>query len=389
MARGAEIAARMGIQRTFCEPVAALAPGRIPDLTMSETVYEKIFAERDPAVRARLMAADWDALMPDACARDARGEKCNLRTPYATQRPQGMMRFLAPPVAANTYSATLVTAFLADTATTVLQKKFAPLNAFSRQFSTDPYKPRATGQLKKVTGGSTTQTNATDFESGNSVVTNVECSVSQFSQCFHVGNDDLNSGLRMQDLVDVNASKFGEKIVQTVTAPITEANFANYNSGSYVAAPAAFGWGDMSLIWGALKKANFRHAVLDGEYIGQLNNLPTHFQNAGVAGSTAVNFGWDGIHLNTEWTGAGAGVRGFCCDPQAIGVISGLPLTPATVGVPTGTLSQATFVIPGLGLNVAFNMWFSLAGRALWASYDVMLGAKELDTTAGVIIKGS
>src|SRR6266699_2339888 len=65
-------------------------------------------------------------------------------------------------VASNTYSASLVTQFLLDGAITVLQHKWAALKVFSRDFSTDRYKPRASAQLKTVASADTTvQTNAT------------------------------------------------------------------------------------------------------------------------------------------------------------------------------------------------------------------------------------
>lgn len=350
---------------------------------LSENPLEKIFAEKDPAKRHATMQADWDGIIADAFARDDRGDKCRVVSPQF--KNNGRVQN------GNTYSATLVTAFLGDGATTILQKKLASLAAFSKNWSTDRYKPLATGQLKKVTVGSTTQTNATNFESGDSTVTNVQCTVAQYTQSFQVSNADVNSGLRMQDLVKINSSAFGNKLMQVATAPITEANFANYNSGSYIAAPAAFGWSDMALIWGALKNANERQAVLDGEYIGMLNNQPTFFQNTGIGGSAAMNFGWDGISLNTEWTGAGTGVRGFACDPQALGTVIGLPLTPTAVGsnIPGGTLSEATFQVPGLNITVALYVWFSLSSRTLWSSYDIILGAAALDTTAGVIIKAA
>lgn len=354
-----------------------------PVITITaESPLDKIMAESDPAKRQNLLQRDWDALVQDALARDARGDKFRGQNRYAAKD-----RNL--PVNANTYSATLVTAFLAEGTVTILQKKLAALKAFSKDFGTDRYKPLATGQVKKATAGSTTQTNATNFESGNSAVTNAPITVSQYTQSFHVSNSELNSGLRMADLMEVNLAEYGNKLMQVATAPIVEADFANYNGGSYISTPDAFGWSDMGLLWGALKKANRRHAILDGEYIAGLLNAPTFFQQ-GVTGAsdTAGRFGWDGIHLNTEWTGAGTGVRGFACDPQAIGVCAGLPLTPPS-GVPGNTLQESVILLPDLGISVALYSWFSLSSRALWMSYDVMLGAAKLDTTAGIIIKAS
>ena len=62
------------------------------------------------------------------------------------------------PQNSNSYSAALITQYLMDGAVTVLQNRWAPLMAFTRDFNTDPYKPLASGQLKIVTTGPTVQT---------------------------------------------------------------------------------------------------------------------------------------------------------------------------------------------------------------------------------------
>lgn len=351
---------------------------------LAENPLEKIFAEKDAGKRHAAALADWEGILNDAMARDSRGDKCRVKSPHSKHSAGSGL-----PVAANTYSATLVTSFLLDGSVTILQNVLAGIGTLARGYDSDRYKPLATAVLKKVTAGSATQTNATNFESGDSTVAPVSVTMNQYTQSFQVSNSDLNSGLRMQDLVDVNAAAFGNKLMQVVTAPITEANFANYNGGSYVGTPALFTWGQMALIWGALKKAGFKNAVLDGEYIGQLNNQPSFFQGTGIGGTEAMKFGWNKIELNTEWSGAGTGVRGFACHPQAITVVNGLPLTPTAAGnqIPGATLMEGTVTIPTLGITIANYTWFSLASRTFWASYDLMLGAKETDTTAGIIIK--
>lgn len=371
-------------------PIATFGAGGLGPVVqiLSENPLEKIFAEKDPVKRHVTVAGDWDALIADAMARDDRGDKCRIISPHSAR--SGRERGL--PMAANTYSATLVTSFLLDGSVTTLQHVLPSLACFSRGYDQDRYKPLATAVLKNVTAGAATQTDATNFESGgNSTVAPVSVTMHQYTQNFQVSNSDLNSGLRMADLITINAAAFGNKIIEVATAPITEANFANYNGGSYVSAPAAFGWSDMGLIWGALKKANFKNAILDGEYIAMLNNLPTFQQDSGVNGSGAMKFGWNKIECNTDWAGAGAGARGFACHPQAITRVDGLPLTPTQVGspIPGASLSEGTITLPSLGITIAAYLWFSLSSRTLWASYDVMFGAKETDTTAGVFIKAS
>jgi hypothetical protein len=343
-------------------------------------MLNEILGEKSSIKRFQIVSRDWETIHQEALIRDARGERCGVN-PHAAKA--GL------PVAANTYSGTLVTSFLLDGAITNLQNLWASLGCFSRGYDTDRYKPLATAVVKNTTAGSAVQTDATNFESGNSTVAPVSVPMHQYTSSFQVSNSDLNSGLRMADLVMINSANFANKVMEVATAPITEANFANYNGGSYVGSPVLFGWAEMALLWGALKKATFKNAILDGEYIAGLNNLPSFYQASAVDGSAAMKFGWNKIECNTDWSGAGAGCRGFVCDPRAIVRVDGLPLSPAQVGSAAVGLSESSAEIPGLGIRIAFYVWFNLATRTQWASYDVMFGVKECDTTAGIFIKAS
>ena len=322
---------------------------------------------RAATARRSSMKADWKGLLDDAYARDSRRSV----------------------VAANTYSASLVTQFLIDGATTQLQNRWAALKCFSRDNSTDPFKPRATGQYKFVTGGGTTQKNAANFESGDSTVSNVSVSVDQYSQAFHVTNDELNSGLRMENLVDINLALLADQITSVALAPITAANFpglGNPNLPAIVRSPDLFSFSDMRIGWGRLKKSPIHNAVLDGEYLAGIINVPTQFQKSGVEpGNEWAAFGWDNVALGTNWSGADANVRGFLCNPQAIATISGRPLTAPVV--PGNTIQESTTMIPGVDVVLSVYFWFSLATRTAWCSYDLMFGASLLDPTAGLIIK--
>src|SRR5438876_592320 len=73
-------------------------------------------------------------------------------------------------IMSNTYSSSLITEHLEEAATTKLSDALAPLNAFTKGFSPDSYKPRAKVELKFTTSGSTTKKNPTDFEDGDSQV---------------------------------------------------------------------------------------------------------------------------------------------------------------------------------------------------------------------------
>jgi len=142
-----------------------------------------------------------------------------------------------------------------------------------------------------------------------------------------------------------------------------------------------------SLLWSFLKKSPIKNLILDGTPMSKLINQPGFFQPA-LAGERdsgrAKTFGWDNIELNTQWSTAPANVNGFACNPQAICVAAGLPMIPPMI--PGGTLEQSSITIPGPDISIATYMWFSLASRTLWCSYDVMFGSKAGDLTAGAIL---
>jgi hypothetical protein len=293
---------------------------------------------------------------------------------------------LATPRNDNTYSPTLVTSFLTPGMVVKLQNRWAPLAAFMRDFSMDPYKPNATHVVRLVTAGATAQTNATNFESGDSTVDVVSVTMARKSVGFHVTTGELNSGMRMENLLEVNAAVMADTLIGLATAPITTANFTG---DAIVSAPEAFGWADMTTGRGQLKKSPIKNAILDGEYFARLTNTPSYFQRTPTeSGSNGWSaFGWDAIYESTLWTSAGTNVRGFICNPQAIALVAGLPLE--APNVPGNTLAQTTFTVPGVGISIAQYQWFSLATRTFWQSYECMFGASKADATAGFVIKSA
>src|ERR1043166_362490 len=286
--------------------------------------------------------------------------------------------------AANTYAGALLTEFLITAAITKLQNKWAALKVFSRDFSVDRLNPLAPAETKFVVSGATAQTNATNFESGNSTVNAVKITPSQYTVSFNVSNADLQSGLRMADLLEVNLRAFGDALVQAATAPLTVGNFTS--NSPLISAYATFDWDDMRLLWAALSKSEVKNAVLDGPYMARLTNTPGFFQKTGTGpgGNRWQDFGWDAVELNTNWTGAGANVRGLACNPQVLGCLAGLPLS-----TNSPILKETIITIPEIDLSVAMNSWFNPATRTAWASFDSVFGASLLDESAGVLIKSA
>jgi hypothetical protein len=286
-------------------------------------------------------------------------------------------------MAANTITSVL-TNFLMDGSVTDLQNRWAMLRAFSLDTRPDGYKPLAPGVLKHVTAGSAAQTNPTTYESGNSTVAPVTVTPAEHSVSYQISNIDLNSGVRMQDLVTINTANFANVVIEAATAPITAANFTGTAT---VSSAAAFSFSDLASLQALLKKSPIKNLIIDGAYIARIANTPGFFQTAGTVGGSPQAwraFGWDGIYQNTDWTGAGTNMQGFACNPQAIGGIIGLPLLPALI--PGNILSSTVMTVEGLDVQVLAEAWFNPATRTSWNSLRVMDGWAKVDATAGFIL---
>jgi hypothetical protein len=235
--------------------------------------------------------------------------------------------------------------------------------------------------------------NATDFTgqsndggaAGDSTLTGIDIAVNQLTQPFHLTNAQLNSGVRLADLLEAKLGSFLSKIVQVVTAPITVANFSNF--APLVVPSASFGFSDLANLQGELQKSRVKNLILSGPYLSRISNTPGFFQKTGTLDGLEnawSGFGWDLVGLNTEWQAADPYVQGFANNPQAIGVIAGLPLNP-----PEGNtvIQTGTAILPGVDAAVATYLWMDANARTMRATYDIMLGAALVDSTAGIIIK--
>ena len=141
----------------------------------------------------------------------------------------------------------------------------------------------------------------------------------------------------------------------------------------------------MRTLWGQLKKAVNKSVVLDGEYYAQLLPATREQYNVEEGGNWP---GWNGVYLNTVWTGATSGTVGIALDPsQAIACSAGVPVV-ADSAYRAG-LQSSNFTVPGIGLSVQMNSWYSFAARNDWMTLDVVFGAAKNDGTAAVLIKSS
>ena len=295
----------------------------------------------------------------------------------------------------NSFSSSLTTNFLILGATTTAPSKFAAIPMFSRLVQPDPEKPLASGVFKFTTSAQTAANTITggignapgSYESANDIITPVTCTVNQYTQPFAITNTDLNSGIRLADLVTANMANLGVKISKLLCANITAANYSTLSP--IIATAGAFGFSIIQEAWGALKKANRKNLMLDGPYFAKLINQPTLFQATPVVPGAAWRnvLGLDYLALHTEWSAAGQSIYGFACDPQALGVVTGLPLIDVP-GIPGGVFSQATGTITGIDLPLAVCAWFNVTSRTYYASYDLMFGSTPLDTSIGLVLAG-
>lgn len=276
----------------------------------------------------------------------------------------------------NTYDTALITHRLADALVSVAQNRLAPLNSFSRDFSTDTLKPKATVQVRKATSGNTTSTNATTFSGGDSSVDNIAVTIAQYTQLFHVSNEDLQNGMRLEHIIAVNAGAFYDKIMDVALTPATVANFgAATFTGSY----QTFTEDDLLAAYVAIKKAPAKYAVLDSGYFGKMR-----FQKKDeFIGGTGRFMGFENIFENTRWDGAGTNVKGFICGEDAIAVASGLPVMPT--GAANEYIALDTVSTP-IGLTVYYSAWFDQNTRNINAAFDVMFGSAAGDTSVGTLI---
>jgi hypothetical protein len=278
---------------------------------------------------------------------------------------------------ANTFAAGLVADSLRDAAITTLSSRLAPLKAFARDFSADQIRPRATVQVPICSAGATVQTDATNFESGDSTLSNAAVTVNQYSASFALTNAEINQGFRIEMLAEKNLRQLANKIIDVALTPVTVANFGaatvDVDNAPLVTATS------LKSLWAALQDGSERNLVVDGSIYAQF--LPSNLDGFTLAGNGRSSgiFGFDGFYFNNRWTGAGATIKGFAASPEAVAMAAGIPLSSP---VTDDLISQENILIEDLGLTVQMNMWSSRSSRALWCSYDIMFGAAKGDTSA-------
>jgi len=281
---------------------------------------------------------------------------------------------------ANTLSASLLNDVILETTQVALQDRLAPFRAFSMDFSSDMVQvprggqgPTSSIQIPFQTVAASTQTNATNFESGDGTLVAKSLAAAHYSQSFHITQAHRNSGYKLENLIKLNAYTLANKLADVAFALVTT---ANYGAATVTSSAANFDETDLALLWAAIEKAMTKNVVLTGAYFAKF--LPSDLRSF-VPGQSAGAYGWDGFY-HTSRMNAGSNVTGFACDPMAMGVGSALPVLDQEFA---NVIDQMTIPIPGLdGFTVQFNKWLSVSTRTQWASFDVVFGAGVLDDSA-------
>lgn len=278
---------------------------------------------------------------------------------------------------ANTIDADLLIDTLSSQVINFLGDRLAPLRAFSRDFSTDELVQAKAVQVPKITAGSTTLTNPTSFEAGDSTTSNVPVTLAHLSQPFHITSQQYNQRLRLEMLAKANLMTLANSISDVWTALVIDASISTTNE---VVAQASFAEANRKSLLGKIAKLSEKHLLLDGVAYAQMAPADKNSFQLGESGA----YGFDGIHLQTRWTNATANTYGIACGPEFMAVAAGIPLQ--VPGLAEEMVAQDIVTIESLGLSVQMNVWVSRASRQLWASYDLMFGAAVADGAAAVLI---
>ena len=282
---------------------------------------------------------------------------------------------------ANTINASLIKELLQDSkVVTTLGTRVAPLlDQLSVIVETDPVAPNANINVPVVSSGPTVQTNASNFESGDSTVGLCKVTAVQLTASFHMTNTENNTGYRLRWLIKKAMQQLCMAIVDKILAEVTTTNFG---SAVLDSTAANFDSSDLATIWAGGNGKNFlnHYLLLDGDYFAKL--LPTTLES--FRPETPGAFGFDSILVNNRWTGAGTGVIGFHFDDPAIAVGLGWPALNSTIA--KDMLASENVMIEELGIPVQYNEWVARQGRTHWGSLDIMVGADAADTSAGELI---
>lgn len=294
---------------------------------------------------------------------------------------------------ANSFSVDLVLDRVSKRTITYLQNVFAPLNAFSTDFSSEEYTQGQNVRFQVANAGPTVQTNPTNWESGDWGLTNVNVLVNQYSASLSLTPRQLNNDFRLEQAIDVGLSAIGNKFIDVAFTPLTTTNFQNLTLTTANLTQANLA-STLQQAWAIIAKGQRKTAILDATSYSKM--LPASLTTE--LGPRAGLAGFDGFELNTRWTGAGANVYAAAVTPGAIAHIMGLPaqvpamfsecLQQTVINVPLGTRGSINQSPSNPVVSLLQTAWLVPSTRVMWISYDWMQGAAAIgQNDAAVVIK--
>lgn len=275
---------------------------------------------------------------------------------------------------ANTVDAALANTILSSDAVTTMRTYFAPWTGFTRTVQMSPVSKRQTLEVPLVSSAGSMQTNATNYETGDTTLAPIAITTAEYSKSFHVTRPQTNLGLQLSAHAPTHAKILGEGISALFTALMTN---ANYGADVVIGAAADFSATDLPAILAYGKNYTKTTLVIDGGHLAYL--LPTSRESF-VFGEPGA-YGFDGgIYKNNLWTSGATDICGLVCGADAIvsawGQADGLPAGEA--------ISQSNIDI--MGFPVSVTVWFSRATREVWGSYQLIGGVAAGDKTQAEVL---
>lgn len=280
---------------------------------------------------------------------------------------------------ANTIDADLLHDTVSTSVINALANKFAPLQAYTRDFNDGGIArvlQTKNVQVPVISSTSSTVKNPTTFIGGDTVTNNIPVTVDAYSKPIHLTSAQLNQRIKLEMFATAAANQFADDLMGIITAKILDASISTTNE---VVAQASFAAANAKSVWGKLGKTSQKHLILDSTAYAQLAPSDKNAFDLGARGA----FGFDGIHHQTTWTGATANTYGIGCGPEFMAVYTDIPLM--SDGVRSRLTRQSNLVLP-FGMTVQLNEWVDVNTRTDYMSLDVMFGAAVADGAAAVLI---
>ena len=277
---------------------------------------------------------------------------------------------------ANTINSALIVDTVSEYGLTKLANRLAALSHFTTDFSADVKRPADVIQVSLSTAGSTTLTNPTDFSTiGASTLGASAVELAHLYQPFGLSYGDIQNGIKLERIVQINMDKLADAIWAAATAPITVANFG---AATVTAADSAVtpGSDNLRALWAGVSKAGRKALIVNPGIYSQL--IPTSTTSLPLSEGA---YGFEGgVHYASLFPSE-AKLAGFACSSEAVAMAAAQPDFSATQNQ---FLVSESMVLPGLGLSIFYNVWGDPSTRNLVGSFELMFGANKGITTGTI-----